>query len=49
MIHYYVTSVLRKYCQFHESEFEDIAQLVNEDGWDVRGTNDILPTDIYVG
>jgi len=49
MIHYYVTSVLRKYCQFHESEFEEIANTVNRDGWDVRDTNEILSTDVYLG
>jgi len=49
MIHYYVVSVLRKYSPSHESEFEEMAQNVNRDGWDVREVNDILPTDKLVG
>jgi len=49
MIHYYVVDIMRRNEGTHGRRFERFARLVNRDGWDVRDTNDILPTDIYLG
>lgn len=50
MIHMYVITCLKEYHKNqHNYSFQNIAQMINQDGWDISETNEIKDTDIEGG
>lgn len=47
MIHLYIYSILKKYpIRQHGNEFQQLANKINADGWEISETNELKPTDV---